>query len=153
VDCLVDAMSEAQPGNSDFASPALVEALFYEAFAQLGMDLMSRVWVDSEQAFCVHPGGRPLLGSQAVLASWRGMFQGAQPLVLFYKVVHKQEWGDLAVHLVEERLSSKDATHQGLVMASNCYVKTDGGWRLFSHHGSSLSLPQPSVPEAPPQMH
>jgi ketosteroid isomerase-like protein len=145
-------MSESgvEPGDSDFASPALVEAFFYEAFAELGMALMRRVWIDSQQAFCVHPGGRPLLGTQAVLASWRDMFQVAQPLALFYRVLHKQEWGDLAVHLVEERLSSKDGAHQGLVMASNCYVKTDRGWRLFSHHGSSLSLPIP--PETPPQV-
>ncbi len=146
-------MTEAQAQASDLASPALVEALFYEAFAQIDMALMARVWFDSERAYCVHPGGKPLLGSGAVLESWRGMFQGAQPLVLFYKVLNREEWGDLAIHLVEERLSSRDGSQQGLVMATNCYVKTEVGWRLFSHHGSSLSLARPRQPEPSPQIH
>ncbi|MEJ2455097.1 MAG: nuclear transport factor 2 family protein [Candidatus Thiodiazotropha sp.] len=146
-------MNESQPQASDFASPALVEALFYEAFAQIDMALMTRVWLDSERAYCVHPGGQPLLGSRAVLESWHSMFQGAQSLVLFYKVLNREEWGDLAIHLVEERLSSRDGSQHGLVMATNCYVKTGDGWRLFSHHGSSLSLPRPKQPEASPQIH
>jgi ketosteroid isomerase-like protein len=146
-------MSDPQTQAADFASPALVEALFYEAFAQLNADLMAQVWHDSERAYCVHPGGRPLLGRGAVLESWRGIFQGAQPLVLVYKVLHRQEWGGFAVHLVEERLSPRDGGRQGLVLASNCYVKTDEGWRLFSHHGSSRSLSRPTTVEEPPQFH
>ncbi len=146
-------MDASQSELEDFASPALVEAFFYEAFAQLDGELMSRVWFDSEQAYCVHPGGHPLYGHQAVVESWRSMFQGAQPLVLFYKVLHKQEWDDLAIHLVEERLSSRDGRHQGLIMASNCYVRTQEGWRLFSHHGSSVSLPRKSTPDSSPRVH
>jgi ketosteroid isomerase-like protein len=146
-------MNESQARTSDFASSALVEALFYEAFAQIDMRLMTRVWLDSERAYCVHPGGRPLLGSGTVLESWRSMFQGAQPLVLFYKVLNREERGDFAIHLVEERLSSRDGSQQGLVMATNCYVKTGDGWRLLSHHGSSLSLPRTKQPEPSPQIH
>jgi len=146
-------MPEKQPQTSDFASSALVEALFYEAFAQIDAGLMAAVWLDSEQTYCVHPGGRPLIGYERVLQSWRGMFEGAEPLVLFYKVLHKREWGEMAIHLVEERLSSRDGSHQGLVLASNCYVRTELGWRLFSHHGSSLSLPRSTSPEAPQQVH
>jgi len=146
-------MPETQPRSSDFASPALVEALFYEAFAQIDAGLMAALWLDSGETYCVHPGGRALIGYQAVQQSWRGMFQGAEPLVLFYKVLHKREWGEMAVHLVEERLSSRDGSHQGLVLATNCYVRTEQGWRLFSHHGSSLNLPRPATPEAPLQVH
>ncbi len=147
-------MPVIKPQVSDFASPALVEALFYEAFARIDAALMNAVWLDSGETYCVHPGGQPLIGYETVLRSWRGMFQGAQPLVLFYKVLHKREWGEMAVHLVEERLSSRDGSHQGLVLASNCYVRTEQGWRLFSHHGSSLALPRPTTPpEAPQQVH
>ena len=146
-------MTASQPEAADFASPALTEALFYEAFAQLNTGLMEQVWFDSEQAYCVHPGGHPLYGRQAVMESWRSMFQGAQPLVLFYKLLHEQVWDDLAIHLVEERLSSRDGSHQGLIMASNCYVRTDTGWRLFSHHGSSVGLPRKADAEPPTRVH
>lgn len=146
-------MKASQTEMADFASPALAEALFYEAFAQLDVGLMERVWFDSEQTYCVHPGGHPLYGHRAVLESWRGMFQGAQPLVVFYKVLHQQAWDDQVIHLVEERLSSKDGSHQGLIMASNCYVRTEAGWRLFSHHGSSVNLPRKADTQPPAQVH
>lgn len=143
----------SEPQVADFASSALAEAQFYEAFARLDADLMARVWHDSEQAYCVHPGGRPLFGRQAVLGSWRDMFHDAEPLVLFYKVLYRQEWEGMAMHLVEERLSTRDGSLQGLVLASNCYVRISEEWRLFSHHGSSLALRVPTVSEEPPQFH
>ena len=146
-------MSTFQPQVSDFASPDQVEALFYEAFAKLDTALMNQVWLGSERAYCIHPGGRPQLGTTRVMESWRRMFQGAEPLVLFYDLRSREMRGDFAVHLVEERLSSRDGRQQGLVMATNCYVRTANGWRLFSHHGSSLPVPAPAKPVSPPHLH
>jgi len=139
-------MSEKRQQEREYESSAMAEAHFYEAFARLDEDLMSEVWFDSDDAYCVHPGGQPLVGSQAVLESWRGMFRGGRPLVIFYKVIRKQVSDDMAMHLVEERLSSEDGRQRGLVMASNCYLRTVDGWRLVSHHGSPMS-PDRSTPE------
>lgn len=136
-----------------FESSAIAEAYFYEAFAQLDAELMAAVWSDSEAVFCLHPGGRPLLGKPTVLESWRKMFEGARPLVLSYLVVRQQVAGDMALHLVEERLSSADGRHRGLVMATNCYVRKGSGWYLLSHQGASLALPGSPVAEEPVMLH
>lgn len=146
-------MGAKQAQKKSFESSAIAEAHFYEAFARLDAGLMSEVWLDSEATFCVHPGGAPLVGVQAVLDSWRGMFHGARPLVLFYKVVRKQVSENMALHLVEEKLSSEDGSQGGMVMASNCYLRTETGWRLLSHHGSPMSRAGTHSAEAPTRMH
>ena len=146
-------MSGKQQPERTFESSAVAESYFYEAFAGLDAALMGEVWLDSDAAYCIHPGGQPLVGVERVLASWRGMFRDARPLALFYKVIRKQVNGDMAVHLVEERLSSEDGSRRGLVMASNCYLRTDAGWRLFSHHGSPMVPPDAPTQEASARVH
>lgn len=146
-------MSETGQQGRVFESSAVAEAYFYEAFAQLDMDLMSAVWSDSDAVFCLHPGGQVLLGTPQVLASWREMFRGARPLVLSYQVIRKQVAGDMALHLVEERLSSANGLHRGLVLASNCYLRQGGGWHLLSHQGTSLALPSSPQAEEPAILH
>ena len=122
-----------------FASPGLAEAHFYEAFAQLDVERMRQVWLDSPDVFCVHPGAPVLLGVEAVLNSWGSMFRQAAPLALICKTLKTQVGDDLALHLVEERIGPKEGGHQGLVLASNCYVRSAQGWRLLSHHGSAVA--------------
>jgi hypothetical protein len=146
-------MNEKQSSARAFESSAIAESHFYEAFARLDAELMRDVWLDSESSYCIHPGGEPLVGVQRVIESWRNMFRGARPLALFYKVIRKQASGYMAVHLVEERLSSEDGRRRGLVMASNCYLRTTSGWRLFSHHGSPLVPPDASAHDASARMH
>ncbi|MCU7850925.1 MAG: nuclear transport factor 2 family protein [Candidatus Thiodiazotropha sp. (ex Monitilora ramsayi)] len=146
-------MSESPQQTRVFESPAVAEAHFYEAFANIDGQLMSEVWLDKEAVYCIHPSGQPLIGSQAVLDSWRAMFKGGHPLALFYRVVQKQVSDGMALHLVEETLSSQDGSRRGLVMASNCYLKTETGWRLFSHHGSPMVKPQTEKTGASAQVH
>ena len=122
-----------------FASPALAEAHFYQAFAQLDIERMRQVWLDSPEVFCIHPGASVLLGVEAVLNSWRSMFNQAAPPALTYRVVKRQVRDDLALHLVEERISPQRGGRQGVVLASNCYVRSALGWRLLSHHGSAVA--------------
>jgi hypothetical protein len=146
-------MSEAGQQARVFESSAVAEAYFYEAFALLDIDLMSAVWCDSDAAFCLHPGGQPLLGTSLVLASWRKMFHHAQPLVLSYQVIRKRIAGEMALHLVEERLSSADGRHRGLVMATNCYLRQGDSWHLLSHQGTSMALPDSPQVEEPAVLH
>ena len=122
-----------------FASPAMAEAHFYQAFAQLDVESMQQVWLDSPEVFCVHPGAPALLGIGAVLNSWQSMFSQAAPLALSYKLIQHQAHKDIALHLVEESISPREGGRQGLVLASNCYVRSAQGWRLLSHHGSAVA--------------
>ncbi|MCU7842491.1 MAG: nuclear transport factor 2 family protein [Candidatus Thiodiazotropha sp. (ex Monitilora ramsayi)] len=146
-------MSQSRPDAPAFESSALAEAYFYEAFANIDVQGMSEVWLSSDAAYCIHPNGRPLLGFQAVQESWRAMFSGGQPVTLFYRVVTKQVNDGMAIHLVEEELSAADGSRRGLITATNCYLKTERGWRLFSHHGSPMIVPEQSQAETSARIH
>ena len=146
-------MSQSRPDETAFESSALAEAYFYEAFANIDMQGMSEVWLPSDAVFCIHPSGRPLLGFQAVQESWRTIFSGGQPVTLFYRVVKKQVSDGMAIHLVEEELSTADGSQRGLIMATNCYLKTERGWRLFSHHGSPMIVPEQGQVETSARIH
>jgi ketosteroid isomerase-like protein len=131
-------MHKSESKSRGFESPALAEAFFYEAFANIDSQGMSQVWLSSDCAYCIHPGGNPLVGYASVQASWQQMFNGGQPVNLFYRVVKSEVKGDMAIHLVEEEISAMDGSRHGRVMATNCYLKTDGGWWLLCHHGSPM---------------
>jgi ketosteroid isomerase-like protein len=146
-------MGETAKQSRGFESSSLAEAYFYEAFANIDSQGMSQVWVSSDGAYCIHPGGEPMIGYAAVQGSWQAMFKGGQPVRLFYRVVNQQVSGDMAIHLVEEEISSIDGSQRGLVMATNCYQKGDGGWRILSHHGSPMVSLGRSQAEDSTQIH
>ena len=61
--------------------PEIVEEIkaanqrFYDAFSDLDIAGMDRVWENSERAMCVHPGWSPLVGWESVRMSWERIFQ------------------------------------------------------------------------------
>jgi ketosteroid isomerase-like protein len=127
-----------------------VEAAFYEAFARLDMDLMSAVWLDGLRPVCIHPGGPLLQGKDAVLHSWAGIFDGSQPPIVEHRLIDRIESGDLAIHLVEERIRprSAPADQANRVIATNVYLRESGAWYMIEHHGSLPLIEQPaSEPE------
>lgn len=123
----------------DLESPTLAEAAFYEAFRRLDVDRMATVWTDSADVFCVHPGGPLLTGRDAVLGSWLEIFAQADPPQLEYRLVHREQRADIAVHLVEEHIRPSGSRAEGaaLVLATNVYILTERGWEMLSHHAST----------------
>ena len=51
----------------DFPDPTSAEQAFYAAFSDLDDDAMQAVWVDSDDASCIHPGGTLLRGTKDIL--------------------------------------------------------------------------------------
>src|SRR4051812_50118399 len=57
-------------------------AAFYSAFAASDAERMDGIWARKAQVACVHPGWEVLSGRDAVMESWRRMFEtggGAPP--------------------------------------------------------------------------
>jgi ketosteroid isomerase-like protein len=126
------------------ADPDAVERAFYQAFGTGNLALMGRVWLDGDDACCVHPGGDLLTGRGAILAGWRGILAGIPPIVRF-RVLRRQQAGDLVLHLVEQRIgpgaavTAADAARPptlNRILATNAYRRTADGWRLVLHHAS-----------------
>ena len=122
----------------DNPTPADAEAAFYAAFEALDGPAMERVWASSPDVFCIHPGGPLLSGHEAVVASWLEIFSSADPPKMEFRLVHSQEHGDMAVHLVEERIAPgrSRSAEAAVVFSTNVYRRNAGGWRLLSHHAS-----------------
>jgi ketosteroid isomerase-like protein len=122
-------------------------AEFYAAFEAVDMDRMSAVWVDgpyAESVVCVHPGWPMLRGRGAVLRSW-ALIMANTPYIQFVLTdVQTETQGDRAVVTCSENiLTASEGSDVGFaaggsVVATNMFVRVDGEWRLWLHHGSPV---------------
>ena len=81
-----------------------------------------------------------------MLGSWLEIFAGADPPQLDYRLLHREQHAEIAVHLVEEYIRPNGSRAEGaaVVLATNVYLLTDGGWRIFNHHASTPLVRQQS---------
>ncbi len=133
-----------------FPDPSDTEAAFYAAFRELDIDRMGDIWLTAPEVSCVHPGGGLLQGTDAVLASWKEIFRDTRPPQVEYQLIQSTTEARLAVHTVEERVSSGSTGRHARVIATNVYRLIHGSWRMLAHH-ASLPLVQPSAVRRPPR--
>jgi len=124
--------------GGDFDTPEDVEEAFYAAFESIDLSTMDRVWLDSDAASCIHPGGGLQQGKQQVMQSWMEIFSGAAQPDIKHRLLNTIASNDIAVHLVEETIrpggdKSADASR---VLATNIYVRRGESWYLAEHHAS-----------------
>ncbi len=119
----------------DYATSEEAEQAFYDAFREGDMEAMRHVWARHDSVYCIHPRGELLLGQAAVMDSWRHILAGGGVSVA-PEPVSSSVGANLAVHLVTEQLLDDSGQVQGVVLATNVYELTDGGWRMLSHHAA-----------------
>jgi ketosteroid isomerase-like protein len=136
-------------------SPTAVEDAFYNAFARLDLILMSALWLYGDKAVCIHPGGGLLRGKEAVLASWREIFNGSQPPRIEHRLIDTYESDDLVVHLVEERIRPRGGASEqaSRVIATNVYIRDRDAWYLAEHHASLPMVEQNAAPLGERRLH
>ncbi len=129
----------------ELSSPQICEAAFYRALRDLDLNLMRRVWSESPEVYCIHPGGQLLNGFQDVESSWIEIFSSADPPMIEEKLLHYRSGGDLAVHLVEEWIRPAGSQARATkVLATNMYIREQTGWRMLCHHASLPLMPRSS---------
>jgi ketosteroid isomerase-like protein len=130
-----------------YASPQEAEDAFYRAFESRDVNAMSGVWAEDEEVACIHPLGPRLEGLGPVLDSWRRIFRNGSAMRVRVTQVQSAHEGILAVHLVHENITVRDAEgeREAVVLATNVYRLTRYGWRIVLHHAS----PAPSLSSAP----
>lgn len=136
-----------------FTDPAAAEAAFYAAFKALDNEQMGQVWLQSADVSCIHPGGALLHGADAVLASWAEIFHNSQPPLIAHRVIQASADHHLAVHTVEEKVSSGSRGRQALILATNVYRYIDGSWRMLAHHASLPLVEARREPRRRPAVH
>ncbi|MDX6434166.1 MAG: hypothetical protein QOE54_6532 [Streptosporangiaceae bacterium] len=122
-------------------------AEFYVAFEQADLDRMSALWADgpyAATATCVHPGWPMLRGRDEVLRSW-ALIMANTPYIQFVLTdVMTEVHGDQAVVTCSENILTADEETEtgflagGRVVTTNIFVRSEGQWRLWLHHGSPV---------------
>ena len=138
----------------DHATPAAAEAAFYEAFEAGDVEAMMAVWMDDDDIACVHPGSVRLSGRKEVREAWRQIFSGSTRLNFRIASLKSVEGPTLAVRSVYEQISVEgQSVAVNPVVATNVFVKTPRGWRLWMHHASPLAGAEDDPDDAPATLH
>jgi uncharacterized protein (TIGR02246 family) len=126
----------------------------YTAFETGDLDLMASLWTDAPEgpARCVHPGWAPLSGRSAILRSWALIMASTAYVQFIITDVETVLLGDVAVvTCTENSLSgSEDGSTLagGHTVATNVFLRRDGGWRIWLHHASPvLGRPDEDQPD------
>jgi ketosteroid isomerase-like protein len=138
-----------------FDTPQDAEDAFYDALEGGDAEAMARVWESSAEIACLLPM-TPLIQGPEVLEMWRSMF--AQGAAFDIQVRHLSwvEGGDLALHLIEERIAAPPDPASGRpgqpvppVYGSNLFRRGADGWRLVVHQNSPAPPPPGSAAPGP----
>ena len=111
-------------------------AAFYDAFERRDFDALSDAWEHNSVVTCTHPGWPTLRGWAAVATAWMRLVSNRQHLQFILTNQTVSVRGDAAwVNCDENILDNGDSQ---TVAALNVFVRTDGVWKMVSHHGSVI---------------
>ncbi|WP_157251936.1 nuclear transport factor 2 family protein [Nonomuraea typhae] len=130
----------------DTAAIETVNQAFYTSIENADLDKMTEIWAEdtlSEQVSCVHPGWSLLSGRSEVLRSWALIMANTTYIQFVLTDVSTVVLGDVAVLTCVENILTAGEEGEasfaaGKVVASNVYIRTPQGWRLWMHHGSPV---------------
>ncbi|NJP96151.1 nuclear transport factor 2 family protein [Nonomuraea sp. FMUSA5-5] len=130
----------------DTAAIETVNQEFYAAIESADLDKMTEIWAEDttdDQVSCVHPGWTLLTGRQEVLRSWALIMANTTYIQFVLTDVNTTVLGDVAVLTCVENILTAGEEGEasfaaGKVVASNVYLRTPQGWRLWMHHGSPV---------------
>lgn len=124
-------------------------AAFYAAFESADLDAMRDLWLDSADTSCVHPGAMPVRGSSAIHRSW-AVVMATTPYIQFFLtdvevsvLARGPEGAVAAVSCTENVLTGDERTGPDTfggakAVATNVFVATAEGWRLWIHHAAPV---------------
>lgn len=121
--------------DSDAVLAANLE--FYRAFTTRDLAAMDAIWARGAPVACVHPGWPALAERDQIIESWQGILGNPNaPRIACYDE-RVLLYGDTALVVCEEELDG------GTLIASNLFVREDGGWRIAHHQASQLVARRP----------
>lgn len=124
-----------------FVTAEAAEEAFYEAIERGDLDALMALWVEDDEAVCVHPGGQRLVGVPAIRAGWEEVLRHGGMHVRPTEI-HAVQSGTLAVRNVVEQVvvSGRMGTEVVKVIATNVFVKGPIGWRMAMHVATPASV-------------
>jgi ketosteroid isomerase-like protein len=143
-----------------FSTPQDAEAAFYEALQRADLDAMMEVWSDDEEVSCIHPGAARITGYEQVRENWAQIFKSGQRLQVHLSDQVVVSGMMLSLHSLHENIlvlgGPGGAGTRSVVITTNVYLRSAGGWRMALHHASPAPEPviRREIPaEAPKVLH
>jgi ketosteroid isomerase-like protein len=127
-----------------------VNTAYYEALERGDFEDLAMLWLadGDPEVSCVHPGWPVLNGRGEVLRSYALIMANTDYIQFFLTDVKVAVTGATAlVTCTENILSGGPAPEEGeepgplvgqLVVATNVFLRTSDGWKMWSHHGSPV---------------
>jgi ketosteroid isomerase-like protein len=119
-------------------------AAFYAAFESGDLDAMRGLWLEDPETLCVHPGALPVRGTSAISRSWALIMANTPYIQFFLTDVEVSVLDDVASVTCTENVLTADETMErdtfggARAVATNVFVRTEEGWRLWIHHSSPV---------------
>ncbi len=105
---------------------------------------MDEVWARAAPVACVHPGWDALRGREDVMQSWRAILAGPSSPEIGCSHAFAQVLGATALVVCHEHVAG------GRLVATNVFVREDGGWKLVHHQASPLASEEEEEPSDEP---
>lgn len=132
--------------RTDIEAVEAANTALYDAVEHADLDALGELWLE-EEVSVVHPGWPTLTGRAEVLRSYALIMANTDYVQFFLTDVEVSVHGDTAlVSCTENILSGGPAEDDGsagplvggLVVATNVFRRENGGWKVWSHHGSPV---------------
>ena len=113
-------------------------AAFYRAVEELSLAGMERLWLHESWVRCIHPGWDLLVGWDVIRQSWEQIFSGTSWIRVTPTGVDVQVLGDVGMVGCAENITATSDGDVGVAVAqaTNLFLRTAEGWRMFHHHSS-----------------
>ena len=147
--------------KTTFLTPQDAEAAFYDALQRADLEAMMEVWSEDAEVSCVTPGGVRLTGYEQVRENWAQMFKSGQRLQVHLSDQVIVTGMMFSLHSLHENILVPGAQGgvggaRSVVVATNVYLRSAGGWRMLLHHASHAPAPavrRDAPLEAPKVLH
>jgi ketosteroid isomerase-like protein len=113
-------------------------AAFYRAVEDLDLEAMERLWIQEPWVRCIHPGWDLLVGWEVIRQSFEQIFSGTSWIRVTPTSVDVQVLGEVGMVGCAENITATSDGDVGVAVAqaTNLFLRTAAGWRMFHHHSS-----------------
>lgn len=113
---------------------------FYHALATRNLETMKKVWLMNEKAGCVHPGWAIMRNWEAIMQSWKSIFNPEDQVDIKLSDLSVEISGDMAwITCVQEMVYIKrDPVTFNISQSTNVFKKDSGRWVMLLHHASPI---------------
>lgn len=136
----------ARAGAGPIEAVRAANQAFYTAIETGDLDAMGALWLDgpaSASVTCIHPGNAPVTGRSEVLRSFAAIMVGTPYIQFILTEIRVAVIREVAVVTCMENVLTP-GTERGAVFAAgraaatNVFLRVDGAWLLWQHHGSPI---------------